>query len=115
YHPASRPANKIRAANPLFLPANLERAAGLLAVLREVAEAHAVTPAQIALAYVLRHPAVVAIPGASSVAQLESNVAAAEIDLTGDEYAALQAAADRFQPVTGLAAIPRLARIRLRR
>jgi hypothetical protein len=41
----------------------------LIAALREVADAHGVTPAQIALARVIRHPAVVAMPGASSVAQ----------------------------------------------
>ena len=49
----------------------------------------------------------VAIPGASSVEQLESNVAAADIELTDDEYEALRAAAVRFRPVTGLAAMPR--------
>ena len=81
YDRDSRPANRVRAANPLFLPENLERAADLIAALREVADAHSATPAQIALAWVIRHPAVVAIPGASSVEQLESNAAAAEIDL----------------------------------
>jgi aryl-alcohol dehydrogenase-like predicted oxidoreductase len=115
YHRASRPANRVRTANPLFLPDNLERAADLISVLREVADAHSVSAAQIALAYVIRHPAVVAIPGASNVSQLESNVAAAEIDLTDDEYQALQAAADRFRPLTGMAAVSRLARARLRR
>jgi len=55
---------------------------------------------------------VVAIPGASSLEQLESNVAAAEIDLTDDEYQALSAASDRYQPITGPAALPRLVRAR---
>ena len=41
----------------------------------EVAAAHDVTPAQIALAWTVHHPHVVAIPGASSVAQVESNAA----------------------------------------
>jgi aryl-alcohol dehydrogenase-like predicted oxidoreductase len=66
-----------------------------------VASAHAATPAQIALAWVIRRPAVVAIPGASSVGQLESNVAAADIDVTEDQEAALHAAAVRFRPVSG--------------
>jgi hypothetical protein len=57
-----------------------------------VAETHGASPAQIALAWVIRHPSVAAIPGASSVGQLESNVAAAEIRLADDEYEALQAA-----------------------
>ncbi len=50
YDPGNRPANRVRAANPLFLPVNLQRAAELIAALREVAEAHSATPAQIALA-----------------------------------------------------------------
>jgi aryl-alcohol dehydrogenase-like predicted oxidoreductase len=107
-----RPANRVRAANPLFLPENLERASNLITTLREVADAHSATPAQIALAWAIHRPAVVAIPGASSLEQLESNVAAADLDLTDDEYQALSAASDRFRPVTGPAALPRLIRAR---
>jgi aryl-alcohol dehydrogenase-like predicted oxidoreductase len=115
YDRANRPRNRVRAGNPLFLPENLDRAGELIGVLREVADAHGAAPAQIALAWVIRHPAVTAIPGASSVGQLESNVAAAEIELSDDEYAALSAASDRFRPVTGRAALPAIARDRLRR
>ncbi|SRR5229473_3287108 len=115
YDPGNRPTNRVRAANPLFLPVNLQRAAELIAALREVAEAHSATPAQIALAWVIRHPAVAAIPGASSVEQLEHNAAAADIDLTSDQYQALAAAAVRFRPITGPAAIPQLARARFGR
>ncbi|HET9970064.1 MAG TPA: aldo/keto reductase, partial [Streptosporangiaceae bacterium] len=115
YHRDSRPSNSLRSASPLFLPENLDRAGDLIAVLREVAGAHSATPSQIALAWVIRRPGVVAIPGASSVEQLESNVAAAAIELADDEYQALCAAADRFRPVTGPAVLPRLARARLSR
>ena len=115
YNRANRPANRVRAGNPLFLPENLDRAGELVGVLREVADAHGAAPAQIALAWVIRHPAVTAIPGASSVEQLESNVAAAEIELTDSEYAALTAASDQFRPVTGRAALPAMIRARLRR
>jgi aryl-alcohol dehydrogenase-like predicted oxidoreductase len=69
YDQHNRPANRVRAGNPLFFPENLERAGELIATLREVASAHSVTAAQIALAWVIRHPAVAAIPGASSVEQ----------------------------------------------
>jgi aryl-alcohol dehydrogenase-like predicted oxidoreductase len=110
-----RPANRIRASSPLFLPENLDRAGDLIAALREVADAHAATPAQIALAWVIHNPSVVAIPGASSVGQVESNAAAADIDLTEDEYQALHAAAARFRPVTGPAALPHLLRSRIAR
>jgi diketogulonate reductase-like aldo/keto reductase len=83
--------------------------------LREIASAHAATPAQIALAWVIRHPAVAAIPGASTVEQLEHNAAAADIDLTEDQCQALADAAAAFRPVTGTAALPRLARARFGR
>ena len=109
------PANRVRAGNPLFLPENLDRAGELLGVVREVARAHDASPAQIALAWVIQHPAVAAIPGASSVAQLESNVAAADIELSTDEDAALRAAATRFRPIAGRSAIPHLIRARRRR
>ena len=112
YHRGSRPTNRVRATSPMFLPENLDRAAGLIAALREVADAHSATPAQIALAWVIQRPAVVAIPGASSVQQLESNVAAASIDLTEEEYLTLREAATEFTPITGPAAVPRMFRAR---
>jgi aryl-alcohol dehydrogenase-like predicted oxidoreductase len=115
YGPGNRPANRVRAANPLFMPENLDRAGELIATLNEVAMAHSATAAQVALAWVIHHPAVAAIPGASTVAQVESNAAAAGIDLTSDEYEALSAAASRFRPITGPAALSRMARARLRR
>jgi aryl-alcohol dehydrogenase-like predicted oxidoreductase len=112
YDAGNRPKNPVRSFSALFLPVNAERATGLFRVLREVADAHDATPAQVALAWAIRSPAVTAIPGASSVAQLESNVAAAEIDLADDEWHAMRDAADRFEPVTGPAALPRLLRAR---
>jgi aryl-alcohol dehydrogenase-like predicted oxidoreductase len=105
----------VRAGNALFLPENVERAKPLFDALREVAKAHSATPAQVALAWVIRHPNVVAIPGASSVAQLESNVAAAELELTDDENSRLTEASDRFSPVAGLDATTRLLKARFRR
>jgi aryl-alcohol dehydrogenase-like predicted oxidoreductase len=109
YQRDRRPTNRVRAANPLFLAENLERAGELIAALREVADAHSATPAQIALAWVVHRPAVAAIPGASTVEQVESNAAAADIRLAEDEYQALQAASARFRPVAGPAAVLRLA------
>jgi pyridoxine 4-dehydrogenase len=52
-----------------------------------------VSPSQLALAWLLhRSPVMLPIPGTSSVAHLEDNVAAAEIALSESEYAALEAA-----------------------
>jgi aryl-alcohol dehydrogenase-like predicted oxidoreductase len=90
----------VRAVNPLFGTENLRRVAPLLDLLRQVADAHDATPAQVSLAWLIGLPRVVVIPGASSVAQLESNAAAAAIALRPDEHAALTAAARRFSPVS---------------
>jgi aryl-alcohol dehydrogenase-like predicted oxidoreductase len=97
--PAERPRNGVRLANPLFRAENLERAQGLLGTLAEVARAHDATPAQVALAWVIRRPNTVAIPGARTVAQLEENVAAADLELSDDDDAALTAASDAFRPL----------------
>jgi aryl-alcohol dehydrogenase-like predicted oxidoreductase len=113
YDAANPPSGPVRRMNPFFLPDNLERAAPLLAVLREVADAHDVTPAQVALAYVVHQPYVVAIPGASSEQQVEANAAAADLELAADEYEALRAAAAAFHPLTGVRAVPGLLRRRL--
>ena len=54
--------------------------------LAEVAEAHDATPHQVALAWLLQHsPVTLPIPGTSSVAHLEENVAASAIELADDE------------------------------
>ena len=112
YNAAQRPTGRVRAANALFLPENLDAALPLLNLLREVGEAHDVTPAQTALAWLVHQPNVLAIPGASSVEQVESNAAAAEVKLADDEFAALTAAAEAFRPKTGAAALPGLVRAR---
>ncbi len=55
--------------------------------LDEIAHTHGATPAQIALAWLLkRSPVMLPIPGTSSVAHLEENMAAARIQLTDDEF-----------------------------
>ena len=92
YHGTSRPQDRLRATSSRFSVESIEQTKPLITVLREIADAHSATPAQIALAWIIRHPAVAAIPGASSVEQLESNVAAAEIQLPEDEYQALEMA-----------------------
>jgi pyridoxine 4-dehydrogenase len=62
----------------------------------EIAEAHDATTGQVALAWLLqRSPVMLPIPGTGSVEHLEENVAAAGLELTGDEVAELDAAADK--------------------
>lgn len=105
----------VRATNPLFLPENLERAAPLIGALRDIAKGHEATPAQVALAWLIRRPNVIAIPGASSVAQLEANVAAADLDLSEDDDARLTEASDAFTPRRGVGVLPQIVRSRFRR
>lgn len=63
-------------------------------LLDEIAEDHAATHAQLALAWLLRRsPVMLPIPGTGSVAHLEENCAAALVELTDTEYEALTAAA----------------------
>ena len=58
--------------------------------LAEVARRHGVSPVQVAIAWQLaRSPQVLPIPGTSSVAHLEENVAAASLRLSADDLALL--------------------------
>ncbi|WP_319453915.1 MULTISPECIES: aldo/keto reductase [unclassified Mycobacterium] len=90
----------VRAINSLFGTENLRRIEPLLQTLRDVAAEVDAKPAQVALAWLISLPGVVAIPGASSVEQLEFNVAAAELELPADSRDALTAAARAFRPVS---------------
>jgi len=58
--------------------------------LQHIAHRHGATRAQVALAWLLRRsPAMVPIPGTSSVVHLEENIAAAGLRLSDEEYEAL--------------------------
>jgi len=112
YGPDHRPSG-MRGALAPFLPENLELARPLFEVLRSVAKAHDAMPAQVALAWVIRHPNVVVIPGASSVAQMRLNAEAADLELSDDEAGELIDTAAAFRPVGGLAALPSIVRQRV--
>jgi len=60
--------------------------------LAPIARRHGSTPAQIALAWTMRHGHVIAIPKASSIAHVEANRAAADIVLTQQDLAEIDAA-----------------------
>jgi pyridoxine 4-dehydrogenase len=61
--------------------------------LDELARKHHASPSQLALAWLLhRSPAMLPIPGTSSVAHLEDNMKAADIDLSPDEVQELEQA-----------------------
>lgn len=60
--------------------------------LAAVAKRHGATPYQVALAWVLRDPLVIAIPKASDVAHVAQNRAALDLALTAQDLAAIDAA-----------------------
>lgn len=64
--------------------------AGPGSVLDTIAKKHGAAPSQIALAWILkRSPVMLPIPGTSKVAHLEENAAAVNIELSNEDYAAL--------------------------
>ena len=76
--------------HPRFSVDNIGKNAVLLAPLESIAAAQKCTPAQVALAWLLAQgPDVVPIPGTKRRSYLEQNTAAAAIQLTKDEIAAL--------------------------
>ena len=78
-----------------FIPWYPLTAGELLSELEAVSSAHDATPYQIALAWLLDHSEVMLpIPGTSSIAHLEENLAASQITLSDDEYAELTALAE---------------------
>jgi aryl-alcohol dehydrogenase-like predicted oxidoreductase len=76
-----------------WFPLNTGKLAGEGGPLDEMAESHGSSPAQLALAWLLhRSPVMLPIPGTSSVAHLEDNVAAAALKLSDEEVEQLERA-----------------------
>ena len=81
-----------RRTNPRFQGENFTRNLALADQIRQRAQEKGCTPAQLALAWLLaRSPALLPIPGTTSVAHLEENVAAAALRLSDEELADLDA------------------------
>lgn len=79
--------------NPRFTGENFQKNLDLVAKVEEIAAEKAVTPAQLALAWVIaKAQNTVTIPGTRSVKRLNENAAAADTVLTPDDLARLDAA-----------------------
>ncbi|MYW20533.1 aldo/keto reductase [Streptomyces sp. SID161] len=88
-------ADDVRRGHPRFTGGNASANAALLEPVRAIAEAHGVTPGQVALAWVQQRAAVdgltvVPIPGTRKPGRVEENVAATALTLTGEELARLE-------------------------
>jgi aryl-alcohol dehydrogenase-like predicted oxidoreductase len=81
-----------RRRNPRFIGGNLEANQRIVAKVRALADEKGVTPAQLALAWVLAQgDDIVPIPGTKRRSYLEQNAAAVEVELTGDDLARIAA------------------------
>jgi aryl-alcohol dehydrogenase-like predicted oxidoreductase len=91
----------IRTTIPRFTAENREANQALVALLHRVAADKGVTPAQIALAWLLaQKPWIAPIPGTRRLERLDENLAAAELELTGEELDTIAAAASAI-PIQG--------------
>jgi aryl-alcohol dehydrogenase-like predicted oxidoreductase len=87
-----------RRKNPRFTPENFNHNMQLVSVVQEIAASHDATPAQIALAWLLRRGGdIVPIPGTKHLRYLEENAQAPGIKLCDSVWAALDEAIEGFR------------------
>jgi len=83
---------------PRFTEDNRKANQGLVKVISSFAEQKKVTPAQIALAWLLaKKPWIVPIPGTTKLTRLEENLGAVEVELTPDAVLALEDASSKVK------------------
>lgn len=87
-----------RRKNPRFLAQNLSHNMQLVRIVEEIASAHDATPAQVALAWLLRRGSdIVPIPGTKHLSYLEENVQAVGLKLADAVWSALDSAVASFE------------------
>ena len=90
------PADDWRRNSPRFSEENFAANLRIVDVVGGIADAHGVSKAQVALAWLLAQgPDIVPIPGVKRMATMQDSVAAADVTLTANDLAALEAAAPR--------------------
>ena len=91
---AALPADDFRSRNPEFQEPKLSRNIDLVERLRKVGARHGRGPGEVAIAWVLRNPAITgAIVGARNAQQAEGVMRAGELKLTSEEIAEIEGAA----------------------
>jgi aryl-alcohol dehydrogenase-like predicted oxidoreductase len=87
-----------RSSVPRFSPENRKANQALVDLVTSFAHQKKVTPAQIALAWLLaKKPWIVPIPGTTKLARLEENLGAATVELTSDDVLALEDASSKIK------------------
>jgi aryl-alcohol dehydrogenase-like predicted oxidoreductase len=74
-----------RRVRPDFRASTRTRLKPLISALKDIGSKHGATASQVALAWLISKPNVIAIPGASSLRQAEENAAAGDLVLSADE------------------------------
>jgi aryl-alcohol dehydrogenase-like predicted oxidoreductase len=102
--------NDFRRTQPRFQGENLEANMRIVAKLREIADEKEITPAQLALAWVLAQgDDIVPIPGTKRRSYLQENAVATEVELTDEDLARIEqelpeVSGERYEEV-GMAAV----------
>jgi len=87
-----------RSSVPRFTPENRKANRALVDLVTAFAEQRKMTPAQIALAWLLaKKPWIVPIPGTTRLARLEENLGAASVELTAGDVRALEEASSKIK------------------
>ena len=87
-----------RSSVPRFSPENRKANQALVDLVASFAAQWKVTPAQIALIWLLaKKPWIVPIPGTTKLARLEENIGAATVELTADDVRALEEASSKIK------------------
>jgi aryl-alcohol dehydrogenase-like predicted oxidoreductase len=82
---------------PRFTPEARKANQALVDLLKAIAKRKQATPAQIALAWLLaQKPWIVPIPGTTKLSRLDENIAAADLDLTGEDLREIDGAASKI-------------------
>jgi len=83
---------------PRFTPENRNANQALVDLIRAFADQKNLTPAQIALAWLLaKKPWIVPIPGTTKLARLDENLGAAKVELTPDDVRTLEEASSKIK------------------
>ena len=87
-----------RSSVPRFSPENRKANQALVDLVASFAAQWKVTPAQIALTWLLaKKPWIVPVPGTTKLARLEENIGAATVELTADDVRALEVASSKIK------------------
>jgi aryl-alcohol dehydrogenase-like predicted oxidoreductase len=82
---------------PRFTPENLKANQALVDLVTRIAAKTQVTPAQIALAWLLaQKPWIVPIPGTTKLHRLEENIGAVAVELTSDDLREIESATSQI-------------------